>query len=107
MRELIEPSLIRATVQNLNKEALVKLKAALDAHLFGRPGSLPEGATFQEQGSSPDAGFPSQGRRRRSVSWRTSSIFLFLKYSHLPRTRISPASAVHIHRSTNRHQRSG
>ena len=33
MRELIEPSLIPATIQNLNKDGLHRLKLALDAHL--------------------------------------------------------------------------
>lgn len=33
MRELIEPSLIPATIQNLKKEGLNKLKLALEAHL--------------------------------------------------------------------------
>jgi DNA-binding GntR family transcriptional regulator len=33
MRELIEPSLIPATIQNLNKEGLNELKLALEAHL--------------------------------------------------------------------------
>jgi DNA-binding GntR family transcriptional regulator len=33
LRELIEPSLVPAAIQNINKEGLKQLKAALDAHL--------------------------------------------------------------------------
>jgi DNA-binding GntR family transcriptional regulator len=33
LRELIEPSLVSATVQNINKDGLKQLKAALEAHL--------------------------------------------------------------------------
>ena len=94
MRELIEPSLIRATVQNLNKEALVKLKAALDAHLSAdREVYLKERLFKNREFHLTLASLSGKETQIRILE----DLFdiLFLKYSHLPRTSLQATDQEH------------
>jgi DNA-binding GntR family transcriptional regulator len=94
MRELIEPSLLRATIQNLNKEALGKLKAALDAH------QAAEREVFLKERLFKNREFHLM---LASLSGKETQIrilenlfeFLFLKYSNLPRTSLTATDQEH------------
>ena len=94
MRELIEPSLVRATVQNLNKEALVTLKTALDAHLTAdREAYLKERLFKNREFHLTLASLSGKETQIRILE----NLFdiLFLKYSNLPRTSLTATDQEH------------
>ena len=94
MRELIEPSLLRATIQNLNKEALGKLKAALHAHqAAGREVFLKERLFKNREFHLTLASLSGKETQIRILE----NLFdiLFLKYSNLPRTSLTATDQEH------------
>jgi DNA-binding GntR family transcriptional regulator len=94
MRELIEPSLLRATIQNLNKDSLGKLKGALDAH------QAAEREVFLKERLFKNREFHLM---LASLSGKDTQIrilenlfdILFLKYSNLPRTSLTATDQEH------------
>ncbi|MEI9480031.1 MAG: GntR family transcriptional regulator, partial [Deltaproteobacteria bacterium] len=88
MRELIEPSLLTATIQTLNKESLGKLKAALTAHLAAdREEYLKERLFKNREFHLMLASLSGKETQIRILE----NLFdiLFLKYSNLPRTSLT------------------
>ena len=94
MRELIEPSLIRATVQNLNKEALVELKAALDAHLSADREVFLKERLFKNREFHLTLASLS-GKETQIRILEDLFDILFLKYSNLPRTSLQATDQEH------------
>ena len=94
MRELIEPSLIRATVQNLNKEALVQLKAALDAHLSADREVFLKERLFKNREFHLTLASLS-GKETQIRILEDLFDILFLKYSNLPRTSLQATDQEH------------
>jgi DNA-binding GntR family transcriptional regulator len=94
MRELIEPSLLRATIHNLNKESLGKLKEALTAHLAAdREEYLKERLFKNREFHLTLASLSGKATQIRILE----DLFdiLFLKYSNLPRTSLTATDQEH------------
>ena len=94
MRELIEPSLLRATMQNLNKEALVKLKAALDAHQAAEREVYLKERLFKNREFHLMLASLS-GKETQIRTLENLFDILFLKYSNLPRTSLTATDQEH------------
>ncbi len=94
MRELIEPSLVRATIQNLNKEALVELKAALDAHLAAEREVYLTDRLFKNKEFHLTLASLS-GKETQIRILENLFDILFLKYSNLPRTSLTATDQEH------------
>jgi DNA-binding GntR family transcriptional regulator len=94
MRELIEPSLLSATIQNLKKDDLATLKAALEAHQSAeREVYLKERLFKNKEFHLTLASLSGKETQIRILE----NIFdiLFLKYSGLPRTSLQATDQEH------------
>ncbi len=94
MRELIEPSLVRATIQNLNKDALVTLKSALDAHLSADRELYTKERLFKNREFHLTLASLS-GKETQIRILENLFDILFLKYSNLPRTSLQATDQEH------------
>lgn len=94
MRELIEPSLLAATVQNIDKKGLTELKAALEAHLSAeRDFYLKERLFKNREFHLTLAGLSRKETQIRIL--RNLFDILFLKYSDLPRSSLVATDQEH------------
>ncbi|OPY65506.1 MAG: HTH-type transcriptional regulator LutR [Syntrophorhabdaceae bacterium PtaU1.Bin034] len=94
MRELIEPSLLPTTIQNLKKDDLATLKAALEAHQSAeREVYLKERLFKNKEFHLTLASLSGKETQIRILE----NIFdiLFLKYSGLPRTSLQATDQEH------------
>jgi len=94
MRELIEPSLLRATIQNLNKESLSTLKAALHAHQAAERELFLKDRLFKNREFHLTLASLS-GRETQIRILENLFDILFLKYSNLPRTSLTATDQEH------------
>lgn len=94
MRELIEPSLLRATIQNLNKEALGKLKTALHAHQAADREIYLKERLFKNREFHLTLASLS-GKETQIRTLENLFDILFLKYSNLPRTSLTATDQEH------------
>ncbi len=94
MRELIEPSLVGTTVQNLNKEGLGKLKAALEAHLSAERELYLKERLFKNREFHLTLASLS-GKETQIRILQNLFDILFLKYSGLPRTSLTATDQEH------------
>jgi len=94
MRELIEPSLVAATVQNIDKKGLAELKLALEAHLSAeRDFYLKERLFKNREFHLTLAGLSKKESQIRILG----NLFdiLFLKYGGLPRSSLVATDQEH------------
>jgi DNA-binding GntR family transcriptional regulator len=94
MRELIEPSLLRATIHNLNKEALGKLKAALHAHQAAEREIYLKERLFKNREFHLTLASLS-GKETQVRTLENLFDILFLKYGNLPRTSLTATDQEH------------
>jgi DNA-binding GntR family transcriptional regulator len=94
MRELIEPSLLTATIQNINKESLGKLKAALTAHLAADREEYLKERLFKNREFHLTLASLS-GKETQIRILENLFDILFLKYSNLPRTSLTATDQEH------------
>ena len=94
MRELIEPSLLRATIHNLNKESLGKLKEALTAHLAADREEYLKERLFKNREFHLTLASLS-GKETQIRILEDLFDILFLKYSNLPRTSLTATDQEH------------
>jgi len=94
MRELIEPSLVAATVQNIDKKGLADLKRALEAHLSAERDFYLKDRLFKNR----EFHLVLAGLSRKETQIRIlRNLFdiLFLKYSDLPRSSLVATDQDH------------
>jgi len=94
MRELIEPSLVAATVQNIDKKGLADLKRALEAHLSAERDFYLKDRLFKNR----EFHLVLAGLSRKETQIRIlRNLFdiLFLKYSDLPRSSLVATDQEH------------
>ncbi len=94
MRELIEPSLVRATIHNLNKDGLNKLKAALHAHQAAERELFLKDRLFKNREFHLTLASLS-GKETQIRILENLFDILFLKYSNLPRTSLTATDQEH------------
>jgi len=94
MRELIEPSLVRATIHNLSKESLSKLKAALHAHQAAERELFLKDRLFKNREFHLMLASLS-GKETQIRILENLFDILFLKYSNLPRTSLTATDQEH------------
>ncbi len=94
MRELIEPSLVAATVQNIDKKGLAELKLALEAHLSAERDFYLKERLFKNR----EFHLTLAGLSRKESQIRIlGNLFdiLFLKYGGLPRSSLVATDQEH------------
>ncbi len=94
MRELIEPSLIPATVEKLNKTGLGELKAALEAHQAAEREVFLKDRLFKNREFHLTLASLS-GKETQIRILQNLFDILFLKYSNLPRTSLTATDQEH------------
>jgi DNA-binding GntR family transcriptional regulator len=94
MRELIEPSLVAATVQKLNKEGLTALKKALEAHQSAEREFYLKERLFKNREFHLTLASLS-GKETQIRILENLFDILFLKYSNLPRTSLTATDQEH------------
>ena len=94
MRELIEPSLVRATIHNISKEGLGKLKAALHAHQAADRELFLKDRLFKNREFHLMLASLS-GKETQIRILENLFDILFLKYSNLPRTSLTATDQEH------------
>ncbi len=94
MRELIEPSLVRSAVQNLNKEGLSVLKQALHAHQAAERELYLKDRLFKNREFHLTLASLS-GKETQIRILENLFDILFLKYSNLPRTSLTATDQEH------------
>jgi DNA-binding GntR family transcriptional regulator len=94
MRELIEPSLLRATIHNINKEGLGTLKTALHAHQAAERELFLKDRLFKNREFHLTLASLS-GRETQIRILENLFDILFLKYSNLPRTSLTATDQEH------------
>lgn len=94
MRELIEPSLIADTVQNIDKKGLSELKLALEAHLSAERDFFLKERLFKNR--EFHLTLASLSRKETQIRiLRNLFDILFLKYSDLPRSSLVATDQEH------------
>lgn len=94
MRELIEPFLVAATIHNLTKEGLSKLKSALEAHLSAEREFYLKERLFKNREFHMMLASLS-GKETQIRLLQNLFDILFLKYSGLPRTPLTATDQEH------------
>ena len=94
MRELIEPSLLAATVQSIDKKGLAELKSALEAHLSAERDFYLKDRLFKNREFHLVLAGLSQKETQIRILRNLFDI-LFLKYSDLPRSSLVATDQEH------------
>lgn len=94
MRELIEPSLVADTVQNIDKKGLSELKAALEAHLSAERDFYLKERLFKNREFHLTLASLSKKETQIRILRNLFDI-LFLKYSDLPRSSLVATDQEH------------
>ena len=94
MRELIEPSLVRATIHKISKDGLGQLKAALHAHQVADRELFLKDRLFKNREFHLTLASLS-GRETQIRILENLFDILFLKYSNLPRTSLTATDQEH------------
>ncbi len=94
MRELIEPSLVRATIHNISKDGLGKLKAALHEHQAAERELFLKDRLFKNREFHLMLASLS-GKETQIRILENLFDILFLKYSNLPRTSLTATDQEH------------
>jgi DNA-binding GntR family transcriptional regulator len=94
MRELIEPSLVRATIHNISKDGLGKLKAALHEHQAAERELFLKDRLFKNREFHLTLASLS-GKETQIRILENLFDILFLKYSNLPRTSLTATDQEH------------
>lgn len=94
MRELIEPSLLASTVQNIDKKGLAELKLALEAHLSAERDFYLKERLFKNREFHLMLASLSKKETQIRILRNLFDI-LFLKYSDLPRSSLVATDQEH------------
>jgi DNA-binding GntR family transcriptional regulator len=96
MRELIEPSLVVSTIQNINKEGLTTLKGALEAHLSAEREFFLKERLFKNRDFHMTLASLSRKETQIRILQNLFDI-LFLKYggNYLPRASLTSTDQEH------------
>jgi len=94
MRELIEPSLLGDTIQNIDKKGLSELKAALEAHLSAERDFYLKERLFKNREFHLTLASLSKKETQIRILRNLFDI-LFLKYSDLPRSSLVATDQEH------------
>lgn len=94
MRELIEPSLLASTIQNIDKKGLAELKSALEAHLSAERDFYLKERLFKNREFHLTLASLSKKETQIRILRNLFDI-LFLKYSNLPRSSLVATDQEH------------
>jgi len=94
MRELLEPSLLRATIENLRKEGIAELKKAMEAHLAAERDFHLRDALFKNKEFHLTLASLS-GKETQIRILQNLFDLLFLKYGGLPSTSLTASDQEH------------
>ncbi len=94
MRELIEPSLLGATIENIDKKGLADLKSALEAHLSAERDFYLKDRLFKNREFHLTLASLSKKDTQIRILRNLFDI-LFLKYSNLPRSSLVATDQEH------------
>ncbi len=94
MRELLEPSLLRATIENLKKEGIAELKKAMEAHLAAERDFHLKDRLFKNKEFHLTLASLS-GKETQVRMLQNLFDLLFLKYGGLPSTSLTATDQEH------------
>jgi DNA-binding GntR family transcriptional regulator len=94
MRELLEPSLLRATIENLKKEGIAELKKAMEAHLSAERDFHLKDRLFKNKEFHLTLASLS-GKETQVRMLQNLFDLLFLKYGGLPSTSLTATDQEH------------
>ncbi|HOW55784.1 MAG TPA: GntR family transcriptional regulator [Syntrophorhabdaceae bacterium] len=94
MRELIEPSLLASTIENIDKKGLAELKSALEAHLSAERDFYLKERLFKNREFHLTLASLSKKETQIRILRNLFDI-LFLKYSNLPRSSLVATDQEH------------